>query len=187
MKTRNLVFAALGGAMAFVLMKLTAFPIFATAPFLKVEFSEIPLLIFAVMVSPGVGICAQLVKDVLMLFAGSNIFGVTSDFIAGATFILVFTYIVGKAPNYRRIAIATVLGPAARMVVAIPLNLVILWLEFGRTPAQTMAMMPVLLPFNLIKSLLGAVCFALLYPQLRRIAPRLRPAPLPGADKKNEV
>ncbi|MDR0840813.1 MAG: hypothetical protein LBN26_05435 [Christensenellaceae bacterium] len=173
MKTKDIVYAAVGGALAFIIMRLTAFPLFASATFLKMEFSEVPLLLLSVLVSPVVGLCSLLIKDVLLFCTGSNIFGAISDFLAGGIFILLFSLIVGKQGGPKRVLAASLIAPVGRMLFSIPLNLVILRLQFGTAPGQVMAMMPVLLPFNFIKSLLGVVCFALLYPRLRRAAPWL--------------
>lgn len=187
MKLRSIVFAALGGAISFVLMRLTAFPLFPSAPFLKIEFSEVPLLLIAALVSPLSALAAQLVKDCLILFGGANFFGALSDFLAGGTFVVLFGMLVAKANTLPRAAACGAVALMARLALAVPLNLIILWFEFGTHPAQVMAMMPVLLPFNAIKSLLGAVCFALLYPRLRRALPYLGFCRADGAAKVKQM
>lgn len=165
--TKHLAYAALVGAMSFVIMRLTQMPIFTAAPYLKLELSEAPLLLIAVIVSPGVGLLSLLVKDVLgLLFSGYNLFGVSADLVMTGVFILLFAHMLRGEKTLPKMLLATAVGAAARMLAAIPVNLIVLWLEFGMPASTVFAAMPYILPFNLIKCLVNAACFCLLYPRL---------------------
>ena len=92
MKTKNLIFAALCSAVSFLLM-LLSFPFFG-APFLRIEFSEVPILLVGIFFSPGLGLATQAIKDILMLFlGGATIWGVLSDFVCGSTLMLAFSLV----------------------------------------------------------------------------------------------
>ncbi len=172
-RTKHIAYAAIVGAMSFVIMRITQIPIFAAAPYLKLELSEAPLLLLAVLVSPMTGLIALLVKDVLgIFFSGYNVFGVSADIIMTGIFVLLFARLLRGEKTLPKVLIATGLAALARMVLSIPVNLLVLWLEFGTPAAGVMAMMPYILPFNLIKCCVNALIFHLLYPRLNRLIPR---------------
>ncbi len=173
MRTKHIAYAAIVGAMSFVIMRLTQIPIFAAAPYLKLELSEAPLLLLAVLVSPLTGVVALLVKDLLgVIFSGYNVFGVSADIILTGVFVLLFARLLRGGVTLPKALIAAGLASLARMLLSIPVNLIVLWLEFGTPAAGVMAMMPYILPFNLIKCCVNAMIFYLLYPRLSRLVPR---------------
>lgn len=166
MKTRNLLFAALSSAVSFLLM-LLSFPFFG-APFLKIEFSEVPMLVLGVFFSPGLGLAAQMVKDFLMLIlGGATPWGVISDFVCGSTLMLVFSLLWRRTqtmPVVGRALLAGIAAIAARCLIAIPLNYVILGIEFGSSVSDVTAMLlPIIIPFNAFKSLCNVAVFLTLY------------------------
>jgi len=155
MKTKTIVYIAVTSALSFLLMQL--FLPFFGAPFLKIELSEMPGLLLGVFLSPGAGLLAQAVKDLLMLtLGGATIWGVLSDFICGGTLIAGFSIAWHRfaAPPAKRFALAAVIGIALRCIISLPLNYVILGIEFGTTVQSITAMfLPIILPFNALKSL----------------------------------
>lgn len=171
-KTKNLISTALCSAISFLLM-LLSFPFFA-APFLKVEFSEVPILVAGVFLSPLWGLAAQAIKDFLMLtLGGATPWGVLSDFVCGGTLMAVFALLWRKmpaAPLWKRGTAAGALGIAARCLIAIPLNYWILGIEFGRSVSEVSAMLlPIIIPFNAFKSLCNILVFLALYQPFARI------------------
>ena len=61
----------------------------------------------------------------------------------------------------------TACATAARVAAAIPLNLVILPLQYGTPISGVWAQMGILLPFNALKCLLDAACIMVLTPYLK--------------------
>ena len=172
MDLKRLCYTALTGAISYVLMLCTTFPIFAAAPYLKVELSEIPLLLIAALFSPTAGLLALLTKDTLYwLFTGANIFGIFADIIAGGAFIWLFAAVLRQRFTVRSVLLASAVSIGARVLLSIPVNLVVLYFEFGTPPAAVMASMPFILPFNAIKSGVGVLGFSLVY---KRLAQALR-------------
>jgi len=153
--------AALFGAIAFVVMFVCGIPLLPNAPFLKYEPSGMMILTATVLLGPAGGVLACFLKDVMcMLIAGSNIFGVTSDFINTTVFALVAGMIIRRGAGLQNHLFGYLAGTIAGTLVMIPVNLVVLQLEFGMTPEAIMGLMlPAILPFNLLKGL----CNGLLY------------------------
>lgn len=151
-------------ALSLLLAKFTRFPIFPSAPFLKMELGEVPLL-FAALVLPGFcGLTALAVKELLsFLVFGTNLYGLTADFFACGCFILVFTLLRRENCPFRNFAFAVGVASVARMLFSVPLNLVILQLQYGSSVETIWAQMIFIVPFNGLKCLLDAACLAPLY------------------------
>lgn len=169
---RKLVYVAFCGALVILLAKFTRFPPFPWAPYLKLEFGEIPLLLLLMFGSLPMALEALVLKELLSFFFwGTNLFALASDFAACGVFLAAYAA-VWKRPgrdggDLRRIAFSALIGAAARVLAAIPINLIILPLQFGTPLAGVWAQMSFLLPFNALKCLLDAVCVLLLYPRTK--------------------
>ncbi len=163
-KTRKMIYVALIGAMTFVIAKSTRFPIFPTAPFLKMEFGEVPLIILTAFTSWKYGLLALLVKQMLSFtLTGTNILSLTADFVACGTWLLAFDLLYKKSS---KLWLSVALGGILRMIIAIPLNFIILPLQYGSNMAVIMSQLVYILPFNFLKSALDGVCFKVLYSKL---------------------
>lgn len=164
------LYTAMLGALAFVVMLLVSIPILPSAPFLRYEPSGVVILMATVLLGPGYGAMACIVKDLLYFLVGAgNIFGVTSDFINTCCFALVAGLVLRHANGLPTQLVGYVAGVLASVLLMIPVNLVVLQLEFGMTTETILGMMiPAILPFNLIKG----VCNALVYHLLGRLVLR---------------
>lgn len=166
-KVFRMVLIAEMGAISIILAKFTRFPIFAAAPFLKMDLGEIPLLL-CVMLLPGwTGLIALLVKECLsFLLFGTNLFSLTADFLACGCFLAGFLLIYKPAPSLKRFGVAVALASILRMLFSIPLNLVILQLQYGSTIEAIWMQIPYIVPFNGLKCLLDGLCLAPLWKRL---------------------
>ncbi|MDO5111763.1 MAG: hypothetical protein Q4E65_05630 [Clostridia bacterium] len=166
-QTRFCVYAGLTAALSYTIAKVTVFPLFAAAPYLKMHLGEVPLLLVMLLGPWKLAVCALLVKEVLSFFiSGSNIFGLFSDFVLVGAWLLTARLVVGrgKAPNSgKSVMLGTLAGAGVRMLLSVPVNLLVLWLQFGTPAAGVMVTMPYILSFNLIKTLLSGACVVLLY------------------------
>ncbi|RFU65161.1 ECF transporter S component [Peribacillus glennii] len=167
MSIYKLAFLGMIGALSFVLMWF-GFPILPAAPYLKFEPSDVPLMIATIAYGPIAGILALTVKNLMyFLLHGSNIFGIFMNFMASATFLLVVSF-VNKKMN---MAVAGGAGAVAMALVMIPLNLIIVPLEFGIPFEQVSSLLlPVYIPFNLIKGCFNTFLFILLWSVLKNRA-----------------
>jgi coenzyme F420-0:L-glutamate ligase/coenzyme F420-1:gamma-L-glutamate ligase len=168
MAVKGMVTIALAGAVAYVLARFTKFPIFPSAAFLKLDFGETPLILLSLF-SVKYGLTALLMKEMLSFaVSGSEILGLIADFAACGTFISIFGLMARGKISARKMAFAACIGSIARCVVVIPVNLVILRLQFGTDAPAVIAQLPLIMVFNLLKSGLGSVCAIFLFPKLKR-------------------
>lgn len=166
---KRLVFVALTGALVVLLAKTTRFPPFPQAAYLKLEFGEIPLLLLLMLGSVSMSMEALLLKELLSLFLfGTNFLALIADFVACGAFLLAYSCVWKKGGGIQRILLATAVGAAVRMLVAIPDNLIILPLQYGTPLVGVWAQMVFILPFNALKCLLDGACILALYPRLER-------------------
>ena len=174
-RLRKLLYVSVAGSMAYVLARFTKFPLFAAAPFLKMDFGEVPLLLIASLCSPEIGLAALGLKEMLSLFiSGSNMLGLIADFFVAGTFLLLHSKLLGRHSRLTRVLLCCLVGTVARLIIAVPVNLIILKLQYGTPAAGVFAQMAYILPFNAIKSILGSISFALLFRRLRPLFPATR-------------
>jgi riboflavin transporter FmnP len=158
---RQTVTTAMLAAAAFLLMATIQVPILPQAPFLKYDPSDAVALLGGLTYGPSAGAAIVLIKDVLfLLFRAGSPFGPLADFIAASTFVVaaawVYRHRSGSFP--RRLLEAALFGATVRVLVMIPTNFVILYLEFGMSPARVAGMLlPAIMPFNALKALINAV------------------------------
>lgn len=160
MSTTKLVFLAMLSAISFILMWL-GFPIIPIAPYLKFEPSDVPLMLATVIYGPFAGLLALSAKNLLyFLLHGGNIFGIFMNFSASATFLLVLSFFYKRTHFIISAGLATV----ALALIMIPLNVIIVPLQFGMAFEQVWALvLPVYIPFNLIKGCLNTALFILIW------------------------
>jgi len=165
---RRIIYTAFIGVTAYLLARFTKFVIFPAAPFLKMDFGEVPLLLFACIGDWKYGLFALLIKELLSLtISGSNIFGLIADFLVCGTFILVACKVLNDSSKLAKMLAAISIGTLARLVICLPVNLVILKLQYGTGAAAVFAQLVYILPFNLVKSFLGGACILYLLPRLK--------------------
>ena len=127
---RKMVYMAFTAALTVLLAKLTRFPPFPSAPYLKLEFSEIPLLLLCMFGSFPMGLVSLFLKELLsLLFWGTNVFALTADFAACAVFLGAFSFCCKKQFGTVRLLVSFLIAAVVRVLAAIPLNLLILPLQ----------------------------------------------------------
>lgn len=153
--TEKITYASVCGAMSFLLMAFVQFPIVPALSMLRFEPGEFPALLAGLLLGPEVGVLAVLVKDLLyFVFFAKSLFGPLADFIACATFVYVSSYLANRwRKDASHMIAACSLGTLVRILVMVPANIVILYLELGLTPAKVLGMFwSVIVPFNVVKS-----------------------------------
>ena len=159
MYTRKVVYLGVLGAMAFILMGTFSIPIVPGAPYLRFEPGEIPGIIAACMMGPWAGVLVNAIKDILYFFLRAvSIFGPMGDFIASASFAFLVGLVYQKFKTPGGFLAGSIIATVGRVVIMIPGNLIILGMQFGMTPMEVMdIMLPAIIPFNLIKSIINAI------------------------------
>lgn len=173
MKTKNIIYIGLFSAIAFVLMATFSVPILLNAPYLRFEPSEVISILAAALFGPLAGVSVCFLKDLLYLFfRAKSIFGPVADFFASAVFTLIFGIIYFK--NKKSLVKSGIIATIARLIFIIPLNVFILKLQFGYTTEIVFNMLlPIIFPFNLIKTIINFVCFYYLFLILTKRIPKL--------------
>ena len=140
-------------AIAIVLVTVTQFPIIPAAPFMKYDMADVPILLGTLLFGTVPGLVMHVVAS-------------------GALVVLVGQF-SGWHHKFRDTVAGMVLGTLAMTALMIPLNLV-LTSYFQGVPMQAVVDMiiPVIIPFNLIKAsancVITAIVFKALQPFVRR-------------------
>lgn len=175
----RLVGIALLGAIAYILM-LLEFPILPVAPWMKIDFSDIPILIGLFLFGVGgafvITIIKLLLHSAMMGFAIYDLIGSFASFLGTAVLILAFALVLRYYrgnPKWRMpvaIVVATiglvVIESLANLTFVMPFYLQVMGMKLSMS-LNTVVLVAVI-PFNLIKGLLVGNVFWLVYQRLAK-------------------
>lgn len=177
-RIQRLVGIACLSAVAFILM-FFEFPILPMAPYLKLDFSDVPVLIGGYIYGPLSGVIIAglkcLIHGMVYGFSPAELIGVTSDFISSLAMLLPFSW-VWRHQNWTKKKQAWVGISLATLTLIVLMSLLNLWVL---TPLYMMvwnwkSTLPVsqlvaigVLPFNLIKGLVVTIVYVIIASHLR--------------------
>lgn len=171
------VSVAVLGTLAFILMMLQ-FPLLPSAPFLKLDFSDIPALIGGLLFGPLAVILVELIKNVLLYIVSGSPVGVPigeiSNFINGIVYVLPIYYLFHWFRSTKGMVLSTAIGTLVMTVVMSIFNYFILlpfYIKLGGLPADTDVAWLVtyaIIPFSLLKGVIVSAVFLLLYSRLKK-------------------
>lgn len=178
-RIQRMVGVACLGALAFILM-LFEFPVIPVASYLKIDFSDIPVLLGGYIYGPFAGVMIAVIKCLLHAmvngFSVGDLIGVSGDFISSLALLIPFC-LVWRHQDWsfkRQMLVAIPLSTVVLTVVMSLLNLWVLtplymavWHWQSTMPVAKLVAVGVL-PFNIIKGLLVTVVFALIAGHLRQ-------------------
>ncbi len=168
--------AAIGTVLQFV-----AFPIMPAFSFLKIDFSDIPILLGMFLYGPLAGVITAFVRSLLHLFltglAPQNMVGDFAIFLASSIFTLPIFYFFGKKKNIRTnrivglvsgILALTIFMSIANYFVITPIYLQLYGVTTQQFLGTSLASYVAIgiVPFNLIKGLLVSGVFLVLHAKL---------------------
>ena len=168
--------AAIGTVLQFV-----AFPIMPAFSFLKIDFSDIPILLGMFLYGPLAGVITASVRSLLHLFltglAPQNMVGDFASFLASSIFTLPIFYFFGKKKNIRTnrivglvsgILALTIFMSIANYFVITPVYLQLYGVTTQQFLGTSLASYVAIgiVPFNLIKGLLVSGVFLVLHAKL---------------------
>jgi len=154
---------------AYVLMLLN-FPLPGFPTWLKIDFSDIPALIGAMIMGPAAGILIELVKNLLDLISTGSETGVPvghiANFVTGICFILTTYFVYLKIKTKKGLTIALAAASVITALVMSVLNYFIFIPMYGyflnfHLPNEVVVQ--AILPFNLLKGILISIVFFGLY------------------------
>ncbi|EOT42492.1 ECF transporter S component [Enterococcus columbae] len=179
-KVQQLVGIAVLGAMGLILQYL-AFPIFPALGFLKIDFSDIPVLIGMFLFGPFAGIATAFIRSFLHLLTTgiadpANLVGDVASFLASMVFSLPIYYFFKEKLNRKNqllgiglgILSLTIFMSVANYLVITPLYLKFYGLNADQLLGMTLAKYIAIgiIPFNLIKGVLVSGVFVVLHAKL---------------------
>jgi len=173
--SRVKVFVSIGmlSAVSYLLMLLD-FPLPLFPSFLKIDFSDIPALIAAIIMGPVAGVLVELFKNLLDLITTGSVTGVPvghiANFATGVIFILI-TYAIFKKVESKKgltmgLAAATVVT-ALTMTILNYLVFIPLYAKFMNFELPKTLVITAILPFNLLKGIILSSVFFLLFLRLQ--------------------
>lgn len=184
LNTYNLVVIAIMTAMSLVLSEFPKLSIFPVAPFLEVDFSDLPIIFSAFFIHPLAAVFISLIKNVAGLASSTTMFvGEFSNFTLSCVYSLTASVIFMRKRTRVKVLISclisilavTVGAMASNYFVMLPLYMKIY--EFHIPEGFNMAsfLFAVILPFNLIKFGLCTTAFFTLYLSLEKIFYKFKP------------
>jgi len=171
--TTYLCYVALMIALSTILSYFPEIPLAFFAPWLKLDFSFVPMLLIGFSFGPGASVLALVITNIVHLL-GSTTGGVgeLANTFVGAAYLLPPTLIYIRHRNKKAAIIGTAIGALLMVAVAILTNKYLLVPALlGEKIASfdmTGYLIAGILPFNLIKGLMNSLITFLLYKHLSR-------------------
>lgn len=176
-RTQKMVTLSMLGSISFVLMLLN-FPLPFLPNYLKIDFSDVPALIAAIMFSPIAGVIVEALKNVLYyIFRGSGVpVGELANFAAGVAFILPVSWFYHKKKSTKGLATGLVAGTITMALGLAILNYILIlpayaWffgMDYMLDPAVKWTTITAgILPFNIIKAMFISALFIPLFLKLK--------------------
>ena len=175
-KLLRLIILALLGTISMLLMLLD-FPLPLLPSFLKIDFSDVPALLAALLFSPIAGVIVEVIKNTLhLLIGGGEPVGVTANFIAGVLFIVPVAVLYHKYKGVKSIVSGLVTGTIIMAIamgfinyfVLLPAYSLMFGIEDYSIPAVKWSLVTVgIVPFNIIKGIIVGLLFVPLFIKLK--------------------
>jgi len=180
--TRKLTTMALMAALSVVLVFLIHFPIFPQAPFLEYDPADIPILIVTFSCGPLAGLAVTVVAALVQGFtvsAQSGVYGIIMHIISTGSYVLTAGLIYRAMHSQIGAGIAVVCGVIISAAFMIGANLIITPIFMG-APVEVIKgmLLPVIIPFNLIKSGTNGALTMMLYKSVRTVLDKSRLLPV---------
>lgn len=158
-------------AIAVILMYID-FPVIPLFPWLKIDLSEVPVLMGAFAFGPMTGIVIELIKNLLIIvFKGTytGFVGEVANFIVGISLVVPASTIYKRNKTKKSAIISMIVGILILEIVGIIANVYFLLPAYGMKMDSSQLMQYVtlgLLPFNGIKGIIVSISTYLLYKRL---------------------
>lgn len=161
--TRQLVTMALMCAIG-VLLSFVEFPLLPGVTWLKYDASAMPAMVCGFAFGPGAGLAVGVVGAVIHGILMADFSGAVMNILVVAGFILPAALVYRRTRTFKSGVVGLVLSAVVATVMAIIGNLVITPMWLGVPLDAVVAMiLPILVPFNLIKAGINAVLTLIVY------------------------
>lgn len=163
---KKLTHMAVLAALSVIFVALIHLPIFPSAPYLEYDPADIPILIGTFAYGPIVGliitVVAAFIQGVTVSAAG-GFYGILMHILATGTYVIVAGNVYKIKKNRSMAIVALACGTIAMAIVMCGANLIVTPIYSG-VPVSVVKdmLLPIILPFNLIKAgINGAITFIL--------------------------
>lgn len=169
---RKLTVTAMFTALSVVLVSLVHFPLFPAAPYLEYDPADIPILILAFAYGPLTGLLVTVAAaaiQALTVSAQSGIYGFLMHVISTSALLIPASLIYRRRHTRRGALTGMIVGAVIMAAVMMAANHIITPAFTGMpTEAVDAILLPVILPFNLIKAGINSAVTFLLYKSVSR-------------------
>ena len=169
-KTHRLILMAMFAALAYIVMAVGRIPI-STVDFLKYDPKDVILVISGFILGPMPALLVTFVVSAIEMLTVSStgIIGLIMNVLSSAGFACTATFVYKKRHSLRGAAVGLMLGALVMTALMLLWNYFITPYYMGMPREAVAAMLvPVFLPFNLIKSALNAAIAMLIYKPVSR-------------------
>ncbi|TRZ37703.1 ECF transporter S component [Niallia circulans] len=178
MNVRKFVLIGMMSSLSFVLM-LVQFPLPVFPTFLKLDFSDLPALITALILGPVAGILVELIKNILDYFVMSSETGIPvghlANFIAGTAFILPAYFIYNKFKTKQGMVVGLISSVLVMSValsvfnyfVLLPVYMKLMAIDPMSSAEMRGYIISLILPFNLVKGIIVSGLFMIIYAKMK--------------------
>lgn len=167
MTVKKLTHMAVLAALSIIFVAIIRFPIFPAAPYLEYDPADIPILIGTFAYGPITGIIITIVASLIQGFtvsAAGGIYGILMHIIATGTYVVVAGNIYKYKKKRSGAIIGLFCGTIAMAGVMCIANLIVTPIYSGiPVSAVKELLLPVILPFNLIKAGINGVVTFFVY------------------------
>lgn len=176
-KTKKLVITSMLTALAVITLMVPFLrtPLLPAAPFLEYDAMDVPIMIGALLMGPGAGVAITVVASIIQgitVSGASGIYGIIQHIIATSAFVAMTAFIYHRNKNEKfGLLVALICGTIAMAVIMIPANLIVTPFFMGTPVSAVVSMIvPIIIPFNLLKAGINSVIVYILYPTIKKIA-----------------
>lgn len=165
-KTKQSTTLAMLAALAFMITVVARIPIVAAAPFLKYDPKDIIIIIGGFIFGPLAAFMIALIVAILEMFIVSDtgIIGAVMNLVSSCSFACIASIIYKKNHTIKGAILGLVCGVALMVIVMLAWNYFLTPLYMGQPREAIAAMLlPVFLPFNLVKGGLNAAAVLMIY------------------------
>lgn len=167
--TRQLVTMALMCAIG-VLLSFVEFPLLPGVTWLKYDASAMPAMVCGFAFGPAAGLAVGIVGAVIHGILMADFSGAVMNILVVAGFILPAALVYRRSRTFKSGVVGLVLSAIAATVMAILGNLVITPMWLGVPLDAVVAMiLPILVPFNLVKAGINAVLTLIVYKSISNL------------------
>lgn len=161
--TKQLVTMALMCAIAAIFM-FVQIPLLPAAPFLTYDPSFVPAMVSGFAFGPGAGMAVSAMAIVIHALMSGDWVGALMNLVAAASFILPAALVYARSRTFKGAVVGLVLGIVCATLASVASNLTIgVWFWYGSYDFILPLMLPAVIPFNLIKTVLNAVLTLVVY------------------------